>query len=107
MITFTLWKSKHQYKGFECSGHADFAEEGSDIVCSAVSALVINTVNSIDHFTKDDYEVEQAEDGGFLRVKFTGELSEQSGLLMDSLILGLENIAADYEDYITLLLEEV
>ena len=27
-------------------GHAGYAEEGQDIVCAAVSALVINTVNS-------------------------------------------------------------
>ena len=28
--------------GYKVSGHAGFAEEGSDIVCSAVSALTAN-----------------------------------------------------------------
>ena len=32
-------------KTFELTGHADAGEYGSDIVCAAVSALTINTVN--------------------------------------------------------------
>ena len=36
--------------GFEITGHSMFAQEGSDIVCSAVSAmsqLVINTITDV------------------------------------------------------------
>ena len=108
MIQFIVWKSDNQYKGFESIGHAGFAEEGLDIICSAVSALTINAVNSIDAFAEDDVEVEQAEDGGFLRVRFPKALSDRAALLMDSLVLGIESIQADYgNEYITLLIEEV
>ena len=108
MITFTVWKSGHQYKGFECAGHAGYAEEGSDIICAAVSALAVNTINAIEQFTEDPYQVEQAEDGGYLKVLFPEGLSEKAALLMDSLVLGIENIEAEYgNEYITLLLEEV
>ena len=108
MIQFTVWRSENQYKGFESSGHAEFAEEGADIVCSAVSALIINGINSIDTFTDDDYELEQAEDGGFLRIRFPEALSEKAQLLMDSLVLGMQSIQADYgNEYITLTFEEV
>lgn len=108
MIQFIVWKSDNQYKGFESSGHAGYAQEGEDIVCSAVSALTINAVNSIETFTEDDYVVEQAEDGGFLRVRFDNVLSDRASLLMDSLVLGIESIEADYgKEYITLLFEEV
>ena len=109
MIRFTVWKSKQdQYSGFEVTGHAGFADEGEDIVCAAVSVLAINTVNSIDEFTEDDYEVEQASDGGFLRVRFTEVPGEKTSLLMDSLVLGIRSIEADYgNEYITLISEEV
>ena len=109
MIRFTVWKSKlDQYCGFEVTGHAGFAEEGKDIVCAAVSVLAINTVNSIDEFTEDDYEVEQAQDGGFLRVRFSDVPGERTSLLMDSLVLGIRSIEADYgNEYITLISEEV
>ena len=52
--------------------------------------------------------MEQAEDGGFLRVRFPEDLSDRAALLMDSLVLGIESIQADYgNEYITLLIEEV
>jgi uncharacterized protein YsxB (DUF464 family) len=108
MIRFTVWKSEDQYKGFESSGHAGYADAGEDIICSAVSVLAINTVNSIEKFTADDYVVEQADDGGFLRLRFEEPLSERAGLLMDSLVLGIESIQAEYgKDYIILITEEV
>ena len=37
--------------GFKTYGHSGYADEGSDIVCSAISLLVINTINAIDTFT--------------------------------------------------------
>ena len=63
---------RHQYKGFESKGHADYAEDGDDIVCAAVSALTFNAVNSIEKFTEDAFQVEQAEDGGYLKVHVSG-----------------------------------
>lgn len=38
MIKAVLFKGPECFTGFELSGHAEFAEEGSDIVCAAVSA---------------------------------------------------------------------
>ena len=35
------------------SGHAGYDDIGKDIVCAAVSVLVINTLNSIERFTDD------------------------------------------------------
>ena len=103
MITFTVWKSGHQYKGFECAGHAGYAEEGSDIICAAVSALAVNTINAIEQFTEDSFEVEEAEDGGLLRIRFSEVPDEKTQLLMDSLVLGIGNIEAEYgNEYITI-----
>ena len=65
-------------------------------------------MNSIESFTEDAFELEQSQDGGMLRVKFPEALSERAALLMDSLVLGIESIEADYgNEYITLIFEEV
>ena len=34
----------HVYTGFDVSGHAEFSDPGKDVVCAAVSMLVINTM---------------------------------------------------------------
>ncbi len=108
MITFTVWKSGHQHRGFLSEGHAEYAEEGADIVCAAVSALTLNAVNSIEAFTDDPFQAEQAEDGGYLKVTFPEPLSAKASLLMDSLVFGIQNIETEYgNDYITLLFREV
>ena len=48
MINVIVYKDvKGLIEGFSLKGHAGYAEYGSDIVCSAVSMLTINTLNSI------------------------------------------------------------
>ncbi|MCD8105479.1 MAG: ribosomal-processing cysteine protease Prp [Lachnospiraceae bacterium] len=108
MIEVTVWKAKDQYRGFLFRGHAGYREEGEDILCAAVSALALNTANSIEAFTDDYFEQELSEDGGYLRMSFTRDVSEATSLLMNSLLLGIQNIQAEYGmEYITLTFEEV
>ncbi len=87
--------------GFKCSGHAGFAESGQDIICAAVSALVINTMNSIEHFTSDTFEYKENEKKGQIDFKIVSSLSNESSLLLNSLFLGLQGIQEDYgQEYI-------
>ena len=39
MTRITLFRSRSHAIGFEAEGHTGYAEEGSDIVCAAISAL--------------------------------------------------------------------
>ena len=106
MITVTIYKRSGQYNGFTVSGHAGYGEEGSDIVCAAVSVLTLNTLNSIESFTEDAFSGEQKD--GFLSCQFPDELSEKSVLLMDSMVLGLTDIQHNYgKPYIRIVFKEV
>ncbi|MCI9539544.1 MAG: ribosomal-processing cysteine protease Prp [Lachnospiraceae bacterium] len=109
MIRVTFYKKLETgYFGFCFKGHAGYAEAGQDIVCAAVSALCINTINSIEAFTKDTFQLESNEKTGMVRLKFTGEISKESKLLMDSLKLGLEKIEQDnYTEYLSVTTREV
>ncbi|MCC8045192.1 MAG: ribosomal-processing cysteine protease Prp [Clostridiales bacterium] len=108
MIIFTVWKAKNQYRGFSFQGHAGYAPEGEDIICAAVSALALNAVNSIEAFTDDFFEQESSADGGYLRMDFPENVSDKTSLLVDSLLLGISNIQAEYgNEYITLTYKEV
>ena len=82
--------------GFRCLGHAGYARRGKDIVCASVSALVLNTVNSIEAFTEDKFSYAQEENSGLAEFVIVSEVSKESALLMDSLFLGLTNIQHDY-----------
>lgn len=94
-------------RGIDCRGHAGFAPHGQDIICSAVSALTLNMANSVEAFTEDPFEGQAEEDGRFT-FRFTGDISEGSKLLMDSLLLGLEGIRKAYgKEYINIRFQEV
>ena len=91
MINITVKKRNGSYLDFLSRGHAGYAEEGQDIVCAAVSALIITTVNSLDAFTEEKIEV--GEDDGYVSIHFkTNQNTERGKMLMDSLILGLTEI---------------
>jgi len=109
MIRITIYKNDQGiYTGFKSAGHAGYAIEGSDIICSAVSVLVINTINSIESFTGDRFLVTSDEQLGVIEVKFDSDLSPDGILLMNAMVLGLKMIQADYNnDYIYLKIEEV
>ena len=94
MITIKVRKKNGSYVEFISKGHAGYAEAGQDIVCAAVSVLVINTVNSLETFTDDQFEVQ--EDDGYVSFHFTAPVTERGTLLMDSLILGLTEIEHSY-----------
>ena len=107
MINITVKKRNGSYLDFLSRGHAGYAEEGQDIVCAAVSALIVTTVNSFDEFTEDEIEVR--EDDGYVSIHFkTNPNTERGKLLMDSLILGLTEIEHSYNNrYLTVRVKEV
>ena len=103
--------SDHRYHGISFLGHAGYADdhqEGQELVCAAVSALVLNMVNSIEQFTDDLFEADQDEEAGGFNFRFTDHISPESRLLMNSLVFGLQNIEEEYgEPYIKIRFEEV
>lgn len=94
--------------GFTCRGHSGYAEAGGDIVCASVSVLVINTINSIERFTQDEIRVEERESDGVIDVRFVKAAGERAALLLDSMVLGLQEVEKQYGNrYLRLHFEEV
>ena len=68
-----------------------------------------NTVNSVANLTDDEITYDVDEDTGLLTMSFCGKtISNESKLLVDSLILGLESVRESYGDtYIKISYKEV
>ncbi len=110
MTKVTIRKNKSgDYLEFICEGHAGYAKRGEDVVCAAISALVINTINSLEELTKEPVDVETNEAAGRIRCTFQEHpLRETSLILMDSLTLGLQRIQKQYgKKHCKLTVEEV
>ena len=111
MISVTIYVEDEHYTGIDFLGHAGNAGQPvseQELVCSAVSALTINLANSVERFTHDPFENDVDETDGLFRFRFTGKISSDSILLMNSLIFGLQNIEEAYgEPYIKIRYKEV
>ena len=58
--------------------------------------MVINTINSIENFTSDKFNIEQDENEGIIEFHVIAPMSNEANLLLSSLALGLEGIAEEY-----------
>lgn len=91
--------------GFRITGHSDFGEEGSDIVCAAVSSAAYMAANTITEVLHADVRVE-AEDGDMLL------LAEKKArpvchTVLEGLKLHLQGLEEQYPDDINVFYLEV
>ena len=109
MTKVTIYKNvKNECVGFKVFEHAGFDEAGSDIVCAAISILVINTMNAIEQFTEVDFTQEVDEEACSIRF-MVEEPTNETTLLLETMVLGLQTLEDDnnYTEYIDLIFEEV
>ncbi|GAX01158.1 ribosomal-processing cysteine protease Prp [Secundilactobacillus silagei] len=91
--------------GFKLTGHADSGPYGSDIVCSAVSALSISTVNGLAAVASiEPVVVAKQAEGGFLSLRMPpvdDYIQDRiSQALLQSFQNGLLDVEKQYSKYI-------
>ena len=96
MTSITVIKEDKHIIAFTCNGHAGYAEESEDIVCAAISMLVINTINSIEAFTQTKPIVEAEQESGYIHCSFEDDVTADAELLLNSMLLGLSQIKEQY-----------
>lgn len=95
MITVELIRDNNQaIAGFQVSGHAQAAPHGQDIVCAGVSSLVQSAIMGIERHLGRDIDLRQ--DGGGLRMKLNGQPDNLTGAILETMLLGLTEIAKLY-----------
>lgn len=83
--------------GIKVSGHANYAEDGKDIVCAGVTALTQTLIRSLEDLTRDEIQYEISPGRADIRY---GNLSEEGKLLVDSFFIGVCQIADEFPDHV-------
>ena len=110
MVRITFFNQNGNCVGFEAKGHAGYDVEGKDIICSAISVLVVNFINSIEILTEDGFDGTVEEKTGDVSFHFldTDSISHDARLLMDSLMLGIDGVSETYgKQYLNVNFKEV
>ena len=100
MIRITLHRAGDEITGFECRGHAGYAESGSDIVCAAVSALTTTCANALETVAGVIPGVEAGE--GRMRLRLPENAGHDAQVILLSMLQGLRDVAESYPRYLQL-----
>lgn len=110
MVRIKIFRGEDEaITGFVADGHADFADHGFDVVCAAVSVLATVTVLGLQARLKLSPDVKIDEERGYLECHLDRtippDLWRRAQDLLETMALGLRDIACEHSQYVQL--EEV
>ena len=100
MTRCVLYTHEGQVIGFLCAGHAAYAEEGRDIVCSAVSVLTETCVNALESVCGLRPEARVSK--GSMRVRIPADAGHDAQVVLGVLRQGLSDLQEQYPDLIAI-----
>jgi hypothetical protein len=100
MIRVTLRSQDGQITGFECTGHAGYAEAGSDIVCAAVSILTTTCANALETVAGVKPQVKAS--SGRMALSLPQGSGRDAQVILQTLRQGLRDLADEYSQYVLL-----
>ena len=100
MTTAKFLFSDETVISFELSGHSGAGEEGTDIVCSAISSAVYMAANTIIEIMKLNPETVVRD--GYLKVQMNLEDAHKSKVITDGLYLHLSELQSQYPNNLKL-----
>lgn len=89
MINVKICYDKKKFVSLLVNGHANQAPKGQDLVCSAVSAVVIGSINNLND-VKEEFDISVK--SGDVQIKAKKEISYHNEIVIETLITGLKTI---------------
>lgn len=82
----------------EASGHANYDDYGKDIICSAVSAILVGGLNAIENIKSYNVKIEN----GYILVELLKEniQSNKDSIVFETLYYQLKTIEKNYNKFI-------
>ncbi|MGX8680871.1 MAG: ribosomal-processing cysteine protease Prp [bacterium] len=104
MIKVIVTYQSDKILSIEMTGHADYAEHGSDLVCAGASAALYGVANMLHIHGFLERGVIGIDEGyGYIEVK---DGTDDDQLILETLIVTLETIEEMYSDYMKIVKKE-
>ncbi|MCR4399345.1 MAG: ribosomal-processing cysteine protease Prp [Syntrophomonadaceae bacterium] len=102
MVTVTLVRHGQVITGFEVTGHAEYEEEGKDIICAGVSAVTQTAVAGLLLHLLHPPQVEREK--GWLLCRLPAGMTpaeqEKAQVILTTMEAGLRALEAGYPEYV-------
>lgn len=109
MTKVRFFRRGGRFVAVECEGHSDYADEGLDIVCAALSSVVQTAVLGLMQAAGIDVKYEVDEERGYLKAEIPEELEDiqahDADLILKTAYLGASDLYEQFSDYITVEVE--
>lgn len=93
---------------YRVDGHAGFGKEGEDIVCAAVSVVAYMGINALDDLVGfKNYSFKHGHMICSVPTDIAEEKKEKIRTILETVVVGFKQIEFTYEDYVSVLEEEV
>ena len=105
MTRCEFFTEEDRITGFSVSGHSGYAEEGSDIVCAAISAVVTMAEATINDGCGAKAKVRVKKDDARITLTLPASCDEEESVqaVLAGMMLTLCSMRDDYPDYIEVL----
>lgn len=100
MIKVTVSYIDDHFASLEAKGHAESAPYGEDLVCAAISAIILGGYNALEG-GNDEYEAEAKQGYSKLLSKTRG-ISEHDETVIKTIVTQIESVASSYPKNVTL-----
>ena len=100
MIKITVrYQSTGEFLSLESLGHANSAPHGEDLVCAAVSGILLGGINAL----KDEcYSLKADEKKGNIELCNIGKMSQHDVIVIETIISQLQAIERDNPKFISI-----
>lgn len=106
MTSVKIAKQDKSIVAIECDGHTGYAEEGEDIVCSALSSIIQTAVLGLLQVAAINVELDIDEERGYLKCVLPDSLSPEqrhdADVILNTLYLGISDLYEGFSDFIEL-----
>jgi uncharacterized protein YsxB (DUF464 family) len=82
----------------EAKGHAESGPYGADLVCAAISAIIVGGFNALD----DEKNYSIAANSGHASLKVLGPMGEHDRIVVETILRQVESVAQSYKENVTL-----
>ena len=100
MINILVLKDNQNIVTIEANGHSGYSQQGSDIVCSAVSTLMQTLANGLTEVVKVSPKIIIDETIPHMHISVCEADYQNSQVLMKTTVLALKNLADSYSKFI-------
>ena len=107
MTKVEIFRKNSNIIGYKASGHSGYSEQGSDIICSAISTSLQMTLIGIQEILK--LKVDFKINDGFLDVdlkNISQDKLTQTNILTEAMAIFLKELTKQYPKYIRLVEKE-